>query len=65
MGTSRDTASGPQGKPHDKGSNLGQGLANITDKDRLDLAGRGDDAPTKDRARAQSGRQDQRSKDNK
>ena len=40
----------------DKGKNLGQGLAGITDKQRRDLAGRGDDAPTKDQSdRATSG----------
>lgn len=32
-----------------KGKNLGQGLANISDKDRRDLAS-GDNAPTKDQA---------------
>lgn len=31
-----------------KGRNLGQGLANITDEDRRDLAPSGDDAPTQD-----------------
>ena len=31
-----------------KGKNLGQGLAGITDKQRRELAGRGDDAPTQD-----------------
>lgn len=31
-----------------KGRNLGQGLANITDQDRRDLAPSGDDAPTQD-----------------
>lgn len=33
-----------------KGKNLGQGLANISDKDRRDLAS-GDNAPTKDQAK--------------
>lgn len=33
-----------------KGKNLGQGLANIGDKDRRDLAS-GDDAPTGDQAK--------------
>jgi len=33
-----------------KGKNLGQGLAGVTDKERRDLAGSGDDAPTKDQA---------------
>jgi len=37
-------------EPHDKGKNLGQGLAGITDKDRRDLVGRGDKAPTKDQS---------------
>ena len=41
-----------------KGRNLGQGLANITDQDRRDLAPGGDDAPTKDqRDRTTSGEQ--------
>jgi len=31
-----------------KGKNLGQGLANISDQDRRDLAPSGDDAPTQD-----------------
>ena len=35
----------------DKGKNLGQGLAGINDKDRRDLMGNGDDAPTKDQRR--------------
>lgn len=35
---------------HDKGKNLGQGLANITDQQRRDLAGSGDRAPTQDQA---------------
>jgi hypothetical protein len=52
VGTSRDTSSRQQGEQHDKGKNLGSGLGNITDKDRRDLAGRGDDAPTKDQAQA-------------
>ena len=43
-----------------KGENLGQGLAGITDKQRRDLAGRGDDAPTKDQSGVGSGEQDQR-----
>jgi hypothetical protein len=64
MGTSHDTPSRHQGEPHDKGKNLGRGLGNITDKDRRDLAGRGDDAPTKDQAQAsQSAGLDQRRKD--
>ena len=33
-----------------KGRNTGQGLANITDTDRRDLAPGGDDAPTQDQA---------------
>lgn len=36
-----------------KGKNLGQGLANISDKDRRDLAS-GDDAPTRDQAEHQA-----------
>ena len=40
-----------------KGKNLGQGLAGITDKQRRDLAGRGDDAPTKDQSGLGSGAQ--------
>lgn len=41
-----------------KGRNLGQGLANITDQDRRDLASGGDDAPTQDqRDRLTSGEQ--------
>lgn len=41
-----------------KGRNLGQGLANITDQDRRDLAPSGDDAPTQDqRDRLTSGEQ--------
>ena len=43
-----------------KGENLGQGLAGITDKQRRDLAGRGDDAPTKDQSGIGSGEQNQR-----
>ena len=43
-----------------KGENLGQGLAGITDKHRRDLAGRGDDAPTKDQSGVGSGEQNQR-----
>ena len=43
-----------------KGENLGQGLAGITDKQRRDLAGRGDDAPTKDQSGVGSGEQNQR-----
>lgn len=40
------------------GKNLGQGLGNIRDQQRRDLAGSGDDAPTKDQAgRATSGEQ--------
>lgn len=37
-------------REHDqgKGRNLGQGLANITDQERRDLAPSGDDAPTQD-----------------
>lgn len=38
----------------DKGKNLGQGLANISDKDRHDQAGTGTDrAPTEDQRRGQ------------
>ena len=33
---------------HDTGRNLGQGLGNITDRQRRELAGSGDDAPTQD-----------------
>ena len=33
---------------HDKGKNLGQGLAGVTSTERRDLAGRGDKAPSKD-----------------
>lgn len=33
---------------HDKGKNLGQGLAGVTGTERRDLAGRGDKAPSKD-----------------
>jgi hypothetical protein len=33
-----------------KGRNTGQGLGNITDVDRRDLAPSGDDAPTRDQA---------------
>ena len=41
-----------------KGRNIGQGLANITDQDRRDLAPSGDDAPTQDqRDRLTSGEQ--------
>ena len=41
-----------------KGKNLGQGLANITDEDRRDLAPSGDDAPAQDqRDRLTSGEQ--------
>ena len=44
-----------------KGRNLGQGLANITDQDRRDLAPSGDDAPTQDqRDRLTSGEQGHR-----
>lgn len=46
-------------KGHDRGKNLGQGLGNITDKQRRALAGTGDDAPTQDQRRApRSGHQD-------
>lgn len=56
MGT-RD--SDQQQRSHDRGKNLGQGLGNITDKQRRDLAGTGDDAPTKDQRRAErSGHQE-------
>ena len=41
-----DKKSGPE-----IGKNLGQGLGNIRDQQRRDLAGSGDDAPTKDQAR--------------
>ena len=37
-------------KQHDIGKNLGQGLGNVTDEQRRDLAGSGEDAPTKDQA---------------
>jgi hypothetical protein len=61
MGTPRDNASNPPKQAHDKGKNLGQGLAGITDKQRRDLAGRGDDAPTKDQATAdQRGKSDRK-----
>ena len=49
-----------------KGKNLGQGLAGITDQQRRELAGSGDDAPTKDQSdRLTSGKggQQQNSKD--
>ncbi|HZH44336.1 MAG TPA: hypothetical protein VEY50_09685 [Lysobacter sp.] len=43
---------------HDKGKNLGQGLANVTDQQRRDLAGSGARAPTQDQAgRPTSGEQ--------
>lgn len=43
-----------------KGKNLGQGLGNITDQERRDLAPSGDDAPTRDQAgRLTSGEQGQ------
>lgn len=46
-----------------KGKNLGQGLANITDQDRRDLAPSGDDAPTQDQAdRLTSGEQGQQAR---
>lgn len=49
---------------HDTGRNLGQGLGNITDEQRRDLAGSGDDAPTQDqRARPTSGEQGARQAD--
>jgi hypothetical protein len=55
-----DKKSGPE-----IGKNLGQGLGNIRDQQRRDLAGSGDDAPTKDQAsRPTSGEQDDR-QDNK
>ena len=41
-------------KQHDIGKNLGQGLGNVTDEQRRDLAGSGDDAPTKDQAARQT-----------
>ena len=37
---------------HDTGRNLGQGLGNITDRQRRELAGSGDDAPTEDQRTA-------------
>lgn len=41
----------------DKGRNLGQGLANISDKDRHDQAGTGTDrAPTQDQRQAPASR---------
>ncbi|KQY52621.1 hypothetical protein ASD14_08535 [Lysobacter sp. Root494] len=44
----------------DKGKNLGQGLAGITDQERRDLAQSGEDAPTKDQSdRRSSGEQGQ------
>ena len=44
-----DKKSGPE-----TGKNLGQGLGNIRDQQRRDLAGSGDDAPTKDQAARQA-----------
>jgi hypothetical protein len=35
-----------------KGKNLGQGLSGITDQQRRELAGTGDDAPTQDQREA-------------
>ncbi|MFZ5663445.1 MAG: hypothetical protein ACOY9B_12185 [Pseudomonadota bacterium] len=35
---------------HDIGKNKGQGLANVNDTQRRDLAGSGDRAPTQDQA---------------
>ena len=42
----------------DRGRNLGKGLAGVTPQERRDLAGSGDDAPTKDQSqRLTSGEQ--------
>ena len=50
---------GDKRQGHDTGRNLGQGLGNITDRQRRDLAGSGDAAPTRDQAtRETSGEQD-------
>ena len=38
-----------------KGKNLGQGLSGITDQQRRELAGTGDDAPTQDQREAGRG----------
>lgn len=42
------TSQRQSGDASNKGRNLGQGLANINDNQRRDLAGSGDDAPTQD-----------------
>lgn len=42
------TSQRQSGDASSKGKNLGQGLANINDNQRRDLAGSGDDAPTQD-----------------
>jgi hypothetical protein len=42
------TSQRQSGDATNKGRNLGQGLANINDNQRRDLAGSGDDAPTQD-----------------
>lgn len=42
--------SGNERNGHDIGKNKGQGLANVTDEQRRDLAGSGDRAPTRDQA---------------
>lgn len=42
------TSQRQSGDASNKGKNLGQGLANINDNQRRDLAGSGDDAPTQD-----------------
>jgi hypothetical protein len=42
------TSQHQSGDSSNKGKNLGQGLANINDNQRRDLAGSGDDAPTQD-----------------
>lgn len=42
------TSQRDSGGASSKGKNLGQGLANINDNQRRDLAGSGDDAPTQD-----------------
>ena len=41
-----------QAPSHNKGKNLGQGLSGITDQQRRELAGTGDDAPTQDQREA-------------
>ena len=66
---SRNPPQGDRGqkKPgQERGTNLGKGLAGVTSQERRDLAGSGDDAPTKDQSQrptsgelgAQSGRRD-------